>query len=81
MMYLVNKINRSLFNSFMFADSVIMGLIETDSVCNITYMIIKFTITTVFIIDSRLLDLRFKTDHRGLYQNLMNTKYLHYYLS
>ena len=66
-MYLADKISRSLFNSFTFTDSVITGSIETDPVCNIIYVIIKFVIATVFIIDSRLLDLRFKTDHRGLY--------------
>ena len=67
MMHLVNKISRSLFNSFTFADSVIMNLIETDPVHNIMYVIIKFIIATVFIVGSRLLDLRFKTDCRGLY--------------
>ena len=66
-MHFVNKISRSLFNSFMFADSVIMSLIETDSVCNITYVIIKFVIATVSVVNSRLFDLEFKTDYRGLY--------------
>ena len=66
-MHLASKISRSLFNSFMFTDSVIISLIETDSVHNIMYVIIKFVITTVFIIGLRLLDLGFKTDHRELY--------------
>ena len=80
-MYLINKINRSLFNSFIFTDSVIMDLIETDSVHNIIYIIIKFVIAMIFIIDSRLLDLRSETDCRRSYQSLMNTKHLYYCLS
>ena len=66
-MHFVSKISRSLFNSFIFTDSVIISSIETDSVYNITYVIIKFAITTVFIICSRLLDFESEADHRGLY--------------
>ena len=66
-MHLINEISRSLFNSFMFTDSVIMGSIETDSVHNITYVIIKFAIATVSVIDSRLLNLRSETDCRRSY--------------
>ena len=51
----------------MFADSVIMNSIETDSVYNIMYIIIKFVIATVSIIDFRLLNLEFRTDYRRLY--------------
>ena len=80
-MHFADKISRSLFNSFTFADLVIMSSIETDSVHNITYVIIKFAIATVFIVDSRLLNLEFKTDHRGSYRSLMNTKHLYYCLS
>ena len=67
MMHLINKISRSLFNSFTFTDSVIMNLIEADSVYNITYVIIKFVIATVFIICLRLLNFEFKADHKRLY--------------
>ena len=80
-MHLADKISRSLFNSFTFADSVIISLIETDSVYNITYVIIKFAIATVFIVCFRLFDLEFRADHRGLYQSLINTEHLHYCLS
>ena len=80
-MHLINKISRSLFNSFTFADSVIIDLIETDSVHNITYVIIKFIIATVFIICLKLLDLKFKADYRESYQSLINTEHLYYCLS
>ena len=80
-MHLTDKINKSLFNSFTFVDSVIMSLIKTNSVYNIIYIIIKFVIATVFIINSRLLNLKFRTNHRGSYQSLMNAEHLHYCLS
>ena len=80
-MYFISKISRSLFNSFMFADSVITGLIETDSVYNIMYVIIKFIIAIISIICLRLLNLRSEADHKRSYQSLMNAEYLHYCLN
>ena len=80
-MHFASKISRSLFNSFIFADSVIMSLIETNSVYNITYVIIKFAIAMISVIDFRLFNLKSETDYRRLYQSLMNTKHLHYCLN